>query len=246
MTYALAADAGGFSISGSASYYPYRMAADHGAFALAGSSVALRLNYTTNLGIALNIKLDRLKRDVSIVDERGFPSFQFQRLWQAMVETVEEAIKALASATAAIQTAYDAAAAASEAASDANNAAAAVTASNALKDSYTDPVNVLTATNDGAVTIAAHIRRYTDGTSVAVNGGTVSGYAAGDVVRPYYDDPTRSGGAVTYMSTTDETVAVQTGDRHTVGAVRIPAPTSPPSSGTGTRPPGSPSGADIP
>jgi len=151
---------------------------------------------------------------------------------------IQQAIEDLGDATAAAQAAADAASAAAEAA----NAAAAGAASNAaanareaaLQSSYIDPNSVLTATPD-TITIAAHTRRYSDGTSVAVSGGTIAATAPDDVDYIYYDDPTRAGGSVTFQVST--TQPIQTGDRHVVEAILIP-PTGTAEGGGGPRPPG--------
>lgn len=77
----------------------------------------------------------------------------------------------------------------------------------------------------GNVTVAAHTRFYADGASVAVDGDTLAtGEAAASVLRIYYDDPRHAGGAVNYQYTVDPADApIQTGSRHVVGRVEIPA-----------------------
>lgn len=88
---------------------------------------------------------------------------------------------------------------------------------------FTAPL--IQADASGNVTIAAHTRYYGDGTSVAVAGGVLAtGEAAASVLRIYYDDPRHLGGAVSYQYTLDPAVApIQTGVRHIVGRVEIPA-----------------------
>lgn len=128
----------------------------------------------------------------------------------------------------AIQAAQDAADAANAAAENAQNVADATTAEQSLNTSYvanfTPPL--LSVDSTGSVTIANHDRVYGDSAlnpTVAVTGGTFpSGFAAGDNVRVFYDDPTRAGGAVTYAFSLDPADAAQTGARHSVGAVIIP------------------------
>lgn len=90
-------------------------------------------------------------------------------------------------------------------------------------ESFTPPF--IEADDLGQVVIAAHTRFYGDGTSVDVDGGTIStGEAAGSVLRFYYDDSQHAGGAVTYLYTVDPTAApIQSGARHVVGKVEIPA-----------------------
>jgi len=101
--------------------------------------------------------------------------------------------------------------------------------------------SIISATAAGLIAIAAHQRVYGDPTldpSVAVNGATFSsGANPGDVVRVYYVDATRTGGAVTYQFTIDPAnPPVQTGNTHSVGAVTIPVTGTKP--GNGIRPPG--------
>ena len=98
---------------------------------------------------------------------------------------------------------------------------------------------LLTANSDGVVSISAHSRVYTTGsteTSVTVNAGSVSGFAPGAFVRVFYNDAARVGGAVAYQGTTAE--VTQTGDTHVIGGVLIPEVGSPPATGEGTTPPG--------
>jgi hypothetical protein len=82
-----------------------------------------------------------------------------------------------------------------------------------------------------AVTIADHTRVYTDRT-VAITGAALTTYhdgsaiAAGDTVYVYYDDPDRTGGAVTFMATATSGNAVSSAAnpaRHYVGTVVVPA-----------------------
>lgn len=105
---------------------------------------------------------------------------------------------------------------------------------------FTPPL--LSATTGGVITIANHQRVYGDSIlnpTVNVTGGTVNiaGFVAGDLVRIYYDQPSRAGGTVTYQYTIDPAAPpVQSGDRHSVGAVYIPATGS--ADGDPVRPPG--------
>ena len=144
---------------------------------------------------------------------------------------IQQAIADLGDAT---EAALAAAAAANAAAAGAADNAAANAREQALQSSYIDPNSVLTATPD-TITIAAHTRRYSDGTSVAVSGGSIAATAPDDVDYIYYDDPTRAGGAVTYQVST--TQPIQTGNRHVVEAILIP-PTGTAEGGGGPRPPG--------
>lgn len=145
-------------------------------------------------------------------------------------------IDALANLDAATQ-------AAQVAADNANAAAGAVTSESSLVNSYVSNFTppVISADNTGLVTIANHDRVYGDpilNPTVAVTGNTVAtGKAAGTIVRIYYNDSTRAGGAVTYLFTVDPAPPpVQGGDTHSVGAVEIPAAGS--VGGGYVRPPG--------
>jgi hypothetical protein len=145
-------------------------------------------------------------------------------------------IDALADLDAATQTAQDAA-------DNANAAAESVTSESSLVNSYvanfTPPI--ISADTSGTVTIANHDRVYGNSVlnpTVSVDGDSViTGQPAGSVVRIYYNDPSRAGGAVTYLFTVDPAEPpVQGGNTHSVGAVEIPAAGS--VDGGWVRPPG--------
>jgi hypothetical protein len=169
---------------------------------------------------------------------------QMQAWWQEVAEAVEDSFNALEDAFAAIVAANAAAAAANAAAVVAQDTADAITATNALGESYVTGLTMTAADvgTDATVTVSAHTRNYPqpDGTtvSVAVNGGSVTGLAFSTLYYIYYDDAARAGGAVTYQATTTEANAAQIGDRHTVGATRTPADGAADTGGSGTRPPG--------
>lgn len=187
--------------------------------------------------------LPRLRQGVPIgigpKEERIEPSPNLILTWQQLV-TQLELIPGLEAAIAAA----DAAAANAQAAADNANAAAdSITSEQSLVNS--SPANyafpLLQADNTGNVTIANHDRVYGDPTlnpTVPVTGGVVaSGASPGSVVRPYYDDPTRAGGIVTYLFTVDDDAfPSQTGDTHVLGAVTIPAAGT--QDGNPVRPPG--------
>lgn len=183
------------------------------------------------------VRLDRLTRAVPVVDGNGTPNLDFQGLWQRTVETIEGAfvddqnqIDTLNVIVAQLQQVINAQAATSA-------ELTTVRADIDLANSRTEPVDgLLSATSDGLINIAGHDRVYADGTSVAVSSGSVSGFAEGQFVRVYYDDAARAGGSVSYQGTTSE--VTQTGVRHIIGGVSIPAVGSPPATGTGTTPPG--------
>ena len=132
-----------------------------------------------------------------------------------------------------LQTAVAAAQAAADAA---NGAVASTKREQALVNSYIEPASVLMA-DDMTITITAHTRYYADGTTAMVNGATVPTTGPSVVNYVFYDDPARTGGTVAY--TVDTVAPVQTGDRHVVGAVSVPAAGAPAQpGGSGPRPPG--------
>lgn len=183
-----------------------------------------------------------------LFDQNGVPTSTMQQYWQQFAEAIQDNINSILAAqeaAAAAQTAADnantAATNAQTAADTAQAAATASTQATSLQGSYPDPANILTAQDDGTdteVDIAAHNRVYSDGTTVAVDAGSVTGLPYSILYYIYYEDPSREGGAVTYLATTDSATAAQTGDTHTVGSVTTPAALAPPVTGKGVRPPG--------
>ena len=171
----------------------------------------------------------------------------FQRYWDDVMFQLEKVlnsildipliIDALADLDAATTAAQNAADAANTAASDASTAAsdaqaatdAASTEASIVSSYVTGFVgSVLVADSAGDITIEEHTRTYGDpllNPSVVVLGDTVvSGAVPTDVVRVYYNQSSRAGGAVTYLYTVDPaTPPVQSGSTHSVGAVTIPA-----------------------
>lgn len=135
----------------------------------------------------------------------------------------------------------DAATAAAQAAADNANAAATETTNvTSLANSYVSGLT-LTGTDAGAnatITISDHMRVYGDGTSVAVTGGSLTGLAYDTLYYIYYDQPSRAGGSVTYLSTTTASTAAQTGDRHVVGSTTTPLAAGTPIDGQPVLPPG--------
>ena len=194
------------------------------------------------------IRLPRLQSLAPIVDKDGKPTLTFTRYFQSFAEQIELVLNKIAEILgiteqldAAIQEAREAAAAAQEAAGNAQDAAEGAQATTdaqkreaALQGSFIEPDSVVTASTT-LITIAAHTRKYADGTSASVAAGTVAATAMGDSDYVSYVDPTRAGGAVTYIAST--TPPVQTGDTHVVGAVTIPT-TGTVDGGTGPRRPG--------
>lgn len=97
---------------------------------------------------------------------------------------------------------------------------------NSYVSNFTAPL--ISADSSGNVTVANHDRVYGDSVlnpTVAVTGSVINtGATAGQVVRIYYEDASRSGGAVSYLFTVDPaTSPPQSGDTHVVAAVSIPA-----------------------
>lgn len=192
------------------------------------------------------LKIPRLQTSTSIVDKNGNPTITFTRFWdqvasliEANVNGIQDALTAAGIAqAAAVSAASDAAAA--QASADA--AAAAGSGSSALQALVNSGVNnactigAFDAGADATVTVSANTRYYGDGTSVAVNSGSVTGVAYGlDAALIYYDDPTRAGGAVTYHVTTDPLLANPTPmnpNRHYVGSVPTPSALDPPNVGS--------------
>lgn len=164
----------------------------------------------------------------------------FERYWDQVLTQLEKTLNsilqipviqaALAEVQAAAATAQATAEAAQAAATGAGEGTVVVATETSLVNSYTTGYSgaLITATSTGLVTIQTHTRVYGDSVlnpSVSVTGDTLStGAAADDVVRVFYDDSTRSGGAVSYYYVIDPADSpAQSGDVHSVGAVMIPA-----------------------
>lgn len=119
--------------------------------------------------------------------------------------------------------------------SDATDASAAATVANArwlnIRNSNVTGLTI-TATDAGAsvtVTFSAHQRNYTDGTSVAVSGGSITGLPYSTDEYFFYDQASLAGGAVVYQSTTNGPNSLTTDasgpfpDRHLLGSLTTPA-----------------------
>jgi len=89
---------------------------------------------------------------------------------------------------------------------------------------------VLTASNNGSITISGHSRVYADETLV-VTGTVLAGLSLNTRYSIYYDDADLEGGSVSYVATTDHASA-QTSEeapyRHYVGYAIVPADASAP------------------
>lgn len=220
---------------GSASFQPALFGGDGFALALSFPNVTLGPG-RPNPVVVTAPDLDRLTRFDEIVVDGKYPGVRFQTIWQTTMQAIENAFRGLTEGDAnqdALIAQIQTALALSQAALDTANQNTQATS---IANSYTSPISVLTAASDGTITIAAHQRVYGDGTSVAVDGGSVSGFTSGDYVSVFYDDAARAGGAVAYQATTD--AIAQTGDRHSVGQITIPTAGQPPATGGGVSPPG--------
>ena len=206
-------------------------------------------------------RLERLPRAVSIVDGKGLPTMQYQLFWQRTAEVIESALAAIsdvnasqqdlldkiaeilgitANLDAAVIAAQEAADAANLAASNAQGAADTAESNSSLATSGTTGLSISAADAGASVTvsISAHNRIYGDGSTVAVNSGSITGLSYSTTYYLYYNDPTRAGGSVTFQATTSQASAAQIGDVHSLGAVMTPAAAAPPSTGRPNLPPG--------
>lgn len=191
------------------------------------------------------INFNKFSQNNAIVDGQGRPTPAFLRWLNdtigAVVYSFNQAL-AIPDVQQAIIAANAAAANAQAAADNAQAAGDANTAATALANSY--PIGVtITATDAGAnatITISSHNRVYaTDPTTtVAVNGGVITGLAYDTVYFIYYDQPSRLGGAVTYVATTNQSLVAQINDRHSVGIVTTPLAGGAPEPGQKVTPPG--------
>lgn len=190
------------------------------------------------------LRIPHITQSQPIVDKEGRATNEFLRRLNDIFQQLGEAIlaiqqlpeiqAALEAAQAAVVDAQAAADAANAAADNAAAAAAANAKEQALVNSYIDPSSVVSSTPT-LISVAAHTRKYGDGTSVSVNAGTVTATAAGTAAYVSYNDPSRTGGAVTYVAST--TQPTQGMGIHVVGAVTVPA-TGTADGGDGPRQPG--------
>jgi hypothetical protein len=181
-------------------------------------------------------KLDRIMRQEKIIETGGTASGRFQLIWQRTMEAIESAFTGQQGQITDLSTIVARLEAAEAKADVAVAQSAATAAEDAITKSFPSPSTILSAASDGTITISAHTRVYGDGTSVAVNAGSTSGWAQGQFVQIYYDDAGRAGGAVSYQGTTD--LIAQTGARHIIGGVAIPVAGLPAQDGFPPFPPG--------
>lgn len=212
------------------------MTASHLRLVFSGGQAVLGPGTGTTSLEPITLKLDRMQRQTSYFDAQGRPTAQMQLLWQRHCEALEQFATRISQQVTDNSNLIAQILAANALATAANQTATSVQQASSLAGSYTDPVSVLSADNTGTVTVAAHTRRYLDGTSASVNGGSVGGFANGAFVTIYYVDAGREGGAVTYQGTTG--AVSQEGSTHIVGGVTIPQAGDPPASGTGPTAPG--------
>lgn len=193
-------------------------------------------------------RAQKFRQDRPIVDPKtGYPTPEFLR----NINSGLDLLNYLADIQAAADAAQQAADNANTAAQNAQNAAdAAQGAANgaadatALANSY--PTGVTISANDvgggtsSTVFITAHTRVYaTDPqTSVSVNAGSIPGLVPDTRYYIYYDQPSRSGGTVSYAATTNQSNVAQVNNRHSVGTVKTPVASGGPTNGGGTTPPG--------
>jgi hypothetical protein len=173
----------------------------------------------------------------------------FSRYWDQAMSNIEKAVNevlAIPAIQAAIDAANAAAASANAAADAAQTTADTQSGESSLVTSYIDPNSfvgdLITLSSAGSVTVKTHTRIYGNSIlnpPVSVTGATfsVSGVVATDIIRVYYNDPTRAGGAVTYTTTVDPAAPLaQSGSTHSVGAGSVPSTGSSP--GKYVKPPG--------
>lgn len=193
---------------------------------------------------------------------RAFPGWMqkqeiFDRYWDEAMSSLEKTLNAiieipiiaaaLEAAVAAAQASADTAQASADTAQAAADTAVAAVDAGAIESSivtsyvsnYTPPL--ISVDSAGTVTIANHDRVYGNSTlnpTVAVTGASFATTGvAGDIIRVFYDQPSRAGGTVVYQYTIDPApLPVQGGDRHSVGAVSVPGAGT--NNGNGVTPPG--------
>ncbi|KQS01499.1 hypothetical protein ASG11_17755 [Sphingomonas sp. Leaf357] len=181
-----------------------------------------------------------------IVDpETGNPTTEFMRQLNDQFTNIQSAVNSIKEQADDIETSLRQAGIAITTAEEVREIALQQGREASLVASYVDPNGVLSAAVDSAdttkaiITVMAHTRKYGDGSSVSVAGGTVSGLNLATIYYVYYNDPQQAGGTVTYFATDNPLDAGNGQGRHAVGDVPTPGTsTSPPSEGGGSFPPG--------
>ena len=97
-----------------------------------------------------------------------------------------------------------------------------ITAFNRGSTQSTSPLTAADVGSDTTVTIAAHNLIY-DSTTLAYNSGTITGLGFATLYFIYTDDPTKAGGAVTYVATTTGTDITANVGRYFIGEITTPA-----------------------
>jgi len=220
---------------GEAGFIPPRFSPDPARLRVTAGSASFVLAASTSSGVTTP-KLDRLQRQASYFPADGRPTAQMQVHWQRTMEAIETAFQALTGQVADLSGIVAQIQAANDLASAANATAVSTKATIDIANSFTNPTSVVSASNTGTITIAAHSRVYGDGTTVSVNAGSLSGFTSGQYVTVFYDDAARAGGAVTYEATTN--AVAQSGNRHIVGQATIPAVGEAPVTGRSPSAPG--------
>lgn len=152
----------------------------------------------------------------------------------------EAAQNAADAANLAAANADAAATAAQGVASDAQAAADATSAKQSLTSSGVIGLS-LTGTDAGSsatITVSGHTRVYGDGTTATLAGSAINSLSYNTKYYVYYLDPTRSGGAVTYIASTTPSAAIQVGDVHSLGEITTPVALAGMTTGSSYPPPG--------
>lgn len=188
------------------------------------------------------LKLATFSLSNAITTEDGKPTTAFLTWINTTVRSIQAFVNDQAQLQADIVTSLEKAGIAITTAEEAKQLAIANAKMNALANSYVSPTDVLSSMLDGTtatITIADHSRVYGDGSTVAVEGATLTGLALSTTFYVVYQDADHKGGTVTYTTTTDSLSAGQSGNQHLVGSITTPTSGSTtPSSGSTTAPPG--------
>ena len=231
-----------------ASTVPYRFTATHARIFIAGQVAVVGPGTGTSLSVTVP-DLSRLTQFDQLLNADGTPSMRFIGIWQTMCEQIEGAFTALSTQVSDNTALLNRIANAQDLAQNAATTARTVNESGALEKSYTDnPVNPLSASNTGVITIAAHERIYVYADieeAVSINAGTISSLSNETKYWVYYQDSARAGGTVNFQASTNP--VAQTGNVNVVGTITIPASGAVDSSGTSPAAPGAidPQDADF-
>lgn len=181
-------------------------------------------------------KLDRL-------NQSNYQGAAFRRLWQKNCETVEANDADIEAALADITTLQADMLLRIAEIEEVLDIANTAKKNDKISASATDPSVVVSATDagsDATIAIAAHTRRYGDGTTLAVGAGSITGLAYSTLYTVYYDDPTCANATPTYQASTElEDGQPNAADgRHYVDQITTPASGGGGTSGGGYLPPG--------